>query len=78
MNKYIVKNCPACCEYTQSYCCEDNYDEQGRDTYCELINDCLIKQVIKKCHNELGRVRTIGKDIMAKEILQLFDIEECE
>lgn len=74
MNKYIVKNCPACCEYTQSYCCEDNYDEQGRDTYCELINDCLIKQVIEKC--KYYQERQIEDEFLSNEILQLFDIEE--
>lgn len=49
--KYIIKNCPACCNYAGKYACEDNHDEQGRDPYCENISDCLFKQIVEKCKN---------------------------
>ena len=46
--KYIIKNCPACYNYNGKYSCENNHDEQGRDTYCEKINDCIIKEIIEQ------------------------------
>lgn len=51
MSKYIIKNCPACYNYEGKYGCEDNHDAQGRDTYCECINDCILKQIVEKCKN---------------------------
>ena len=82
MNEYVVKNCPACCEYTQIYCCEDNYDSQGRDTYCELIDNCLIKQVVERCKQSLNysskEPYELGRTNMAGIILAYFEIEECE
>ena len=51
--------------------------------FCQDCTDCLIKQVIEKCRNY---DRTILKDLMlfksvrviVRDILQLFEIEECE
>ena len=72
-SKYVIKNCPACCEYTQTYCCEDNYDKQGRDTYCELIDDCVMKQIVNECANSL---RFSCERILAEKLLGLLDIQE--
>ena len=63
MTKYIVKNCPACCNYAGKYSCENNHDEQGGDTYCENISDCLLKQIYLK-------------NPLADDILNLLEIEE--
>ncbi len=90
MNKYIVKNCPSikwsdtdmedwenltdCKQYTCGVLCQD-------------CNDCLIKQVIEKCKKEDYFVlkyphsqhqEGVLNSTLANEILQLFEIEECE
>ena len=70
-DKYIIRNCPALSFSLGFYC--DEYQKK-----CQDCTDCLLKQIVEKCKGELGRVRTIGKDILADEILQLFEIEECE
>ena len=78
-NKYIVKNCPAITEYkfpdkVHKDCCQCRYG------YCKDI-DCVIKQVIEKCKENLGSLETYV-DIrsyectMLQDILDLFDIEE--
>ena len=68
--KYIVKNCPAYsdyCEEIKSYECQD-------------CTDCLIKQVIEKCKNNLDyhndKEFVSGRTNMAGNILALFEIEE--
>ena len=74
--KYIVKNCSSITDgrNIQNICTNAN-------ACCELITDCLIKQVIDKCmqecnplNNEWNRV----KENLSNEILQLFEIEEFE
>lgn len=78
-DKYIIKNCPNLT--TSHYGTGETIHNQcglTDDDLCINCTDCVIKQVIEKCKNELGKVRTIGKDIMAEEILQLLDIQECE
>ena len=87
-NKYIVKNCPSysngcigCTAYRVSSC------------FCERCTDCLIKQVIEKCKKEVicddcelqGTTKCDARlctnfylNDFAQEILQLFEIEECE
>lgn len=75
--KYIVRNCVAkpsdikasygWCSTIQKKCCD--------------CTDCLIKQVVEKCREELGiRYNDIdqGRNYLAEEILQLFTIEEVE
>lgn len=64
--KYIVKNCPAYsdyCEEIKSYECQD-------------CTNCLIKQVIEKCKDSLDM--GYRDEFISSEILQLFEIEECE
>ena len=76
MSKYIVKNCPSysngcigCTAYRVSSC------------FCESCTDCLIKQVIEKCKKECDPTNDDwcrDKENLSREILQLFEIEECE
>ncbi len=81
MNKYIVKNCPARDKFGLCW--------NGSLEYCEDCTNCLIKQVIELCNDDLKPIRewqegdTIfveyKKDVhLARDILQLFDIEEVE
>lgn len=74
-NKYIIRNCPCYDGNGDEYDCGWEY---SKELYCQDCTDCVLKQIVGKCRGELGRVRTIGKDIMAEEILKLLDIEECE
>lgn len=78
MSKYIVKNCPAFNGKAEE-CAIDN-------GLCEFCTDCLIKQVIEKCKGVQekfydavhSRYLSPSKAKFAREILQLFDIEEVE
>lgn len=78
MSKYIVKNCPSIKDgkNVQNVCINAN-------TYCEFVADCLIKQVIEKCKNydkAIQQNSLFFKSIrvIVRDILQLFEIEECE
>lgn len=89
MSKYIVKNCP-CIDTTDAHsifnceCLNRGYKEQWR---C-YDKDCLIKQVIEKCKNiecpceleglDCPECSIRGQKTLAEQILQLFEIEECE
>lgn len=87
MSKYIVKNCPCLYEYGKGDCCNDLKFDQH--TLCQDCTDCLIKQVIEKCREQKewfsklpDRVAfdltTLLGGNLQDEILQLFEIEECE
>ena len=90
--KYIIKNCPACYNYDGKYGCEDNHDEQGRDTYCENISDCSLKKIVDKCTDKANLCKNcMGNFLLngcekcpfdtkglAQEILNLLEIEEVE
>lgn len=74
MSKYIVKNCPA--RGFQNYC-------EECQTYCQIKTDCLIKQVIEKCKNYNKAIQQNSLffksiRVIVRDILQLFEIEECE
>ena len=77
MSKYIVKNCPCLYEYGKGDCCNDLKFDQH--TLCQDCTDCLIKQVIEKC-KFLKSTFDYDKasNYVTNEILQLFEIEECE
>ena len=84
MNKYIIKNCPCLYEYGKGDCCNDlKYDQH---TLCKDCTDCLIKQVINKCTVALEvfdkhkdkNLYAQGRCATTENILQLFEIEECE
>jgi hypothetical protein len=78
MKKYVVKNCP---NVYGSY--KSDYDCDLKDnTCCENFTNCLIKQVIEKNKEQMKieenqRYKTNGY-ILAKDILQLFDIQEVD
>ena len=88
MRKYIIKNCPACYDYEGKYGCEDNHDEQGRDTYCECITDCVMKQIVDLCNSTKDECKTcecfdshlvcFGERVFADKVLQLLDVQEVE
>ena len=73
--KYIVKNCG----------CNPSCDECYMN--CANIDDCLIKQVVEKCRQQSYFVKRfpnneysdgVVNSKLAQDILQLFEIEECE
>lgn len=75
-NKYIVKNCPCYTSKGGYYDCWAN-----QDTWCENVTDCVIKQVIEKCKENLSSLETYidirsYECTMLQDILNLFDIEE--
>lgn len=85
-NKYIVKNCPVAfnTKFDGTYC--NDVEITLKNTHCQHINYCLIKQVIEKCKGIQekfydavhSRYLSPSKATFAREILQLFDIEEVE
>lgn len=76
-NKYIIKNCNVLYfNPDKTAICNDLMLECPIE--CKERTDCLLKQIVELCKGELGRVRTIGKDILAEEILQKLDIQEVE
>lgn len=71
---YMIKNCPAIRDgrNIQNICTDAN-------ACCELVTDCLIKQVIEKCNEQFGFINSDyreGQRDVALNILQLFEIEE--
>ena len=82
MNKYIVENCECLYELNDGFICTitDNED------FCKDCTDCLIKQVIERCRlvqdkeyrKGSWKFRSPSKASFGREILQLFEIEECE
>ena len=68
---YIVKNCPAIISlYERPQCVlPSNY-------YCADCTDCIIKQVIEKCTNIISTTFSNECFELAKEVTNLFDIEE--
>ena len=83
--KYIVKNCPNLSEsyYADGHISQNECSLEILDTKCSDCTDCLTKQVIEKCRNY---DKAMLKDLMlfksvrviVRDILQLFEIEECE
>ena len=78
MSKYIIKNCPYYSE-------DETLDGYENMLDCQNITDCLLKQIVEKCLNGLDFSIFKGVDgcysergILAKEILQLLDIQEVE
>ena len=68
--KYIIKNCPM---YFAAHC----YGHTG-GIICQDCTSCLMKQVVGKLKNP-NNCRYSGYPIVfTKDILRLFEIEECE
>ena len=87
-NKYTVKNCP--CYW---YIGGDEGCDLDNTKACEDTTDCVIKQIITICKvNKMSkedmkrskefvdiiRGSKYGRDALAIQILQLFDIEEVK
>lgn len=82
--KYIVKNCP-CFDEHNSQCLNKPMlplleMELCQDQDC---TNCSIKQVIEKCNKaikiaDLEGLNGVYRQGLAKDILQLFEIEEIE
>lgn len=82
--QYIVKNCP--CLFNSYYasgktvrfeCNDGNHD----DKLCRDVTDCVIKQVIERCKENLSSLETYidirsYECTMLQDILDLFNIEE--
>lgn len=74
-DKYIVKNCPCIIEFKNMYFCAELNNVDKLKQTCQDCTDCLIKQAIEKCKEAR---RTGRKAYLPLDILDLFDIEECE
>ena len=79
--KYIIKNCENCYFYEDDgYFCEFQKDNTMFSNPCEN-STCLLKKVIEKCKKEIDPTQdqwTREKESLAKQILQMFEIEEEE
>ena len=67
MTKYIVKNCPC---YEWGGCHYEHVEHEC----CSKNADCPIKQVVDKGKKTLDKIY----DPLAKEILQILQVEEVE
>ena len=86
--KYIVKNCPTFNENKMFYYSCKNLNVEPID--CQDCTDCIIKQVIEKCKQienecpcefqgfDCWECHISGQKSLAQQILQLFEIEECD
>lgn len=90
-NKYIIKNCPCFNEGHYNLrlggeCLDLTQDE---NEYCVGYTNCLLKRIIEKCKEQKEpQIRDYKIDIeyfrysarhsLAKEILSMLEIEECE
>ena len=88
MSKYIIKNCPSC---TKQDDCIAMYLRTSIE--CKDRNDCVLKQIVELCLDYPEQCKIEGNCIddrcctscflgggceLAQDILQLFEIEECE
>lgn len=86
---YKVLNCPSC--IISPSCCAKYHIDNGHAKDCQDIEDCVIKQIITICKGykmskedmkrskefaDIIRGSEYGRDALAIQILQLFDIEE--
>ena len=68
----IIKNCPA---YYINTCSDSKVKEQ----YCSQCTDCLLKQIVEKCVNEINYSdRWSESRAFAKELLDIIAIQEVE
>ena len=83
---YIIRNCPC---YTIKEHCKYNCSGVTMSPYCQDCTDCVIKQIVELCKEDLKPVREwqegdtvfieYKKDVhLANNILQLLQIEEVE
>ena len=72
--KYIIKNCPKAIKFPTETIC------QGKAKHCQDIpsQHCLLKQIAEKCKANLKNIYTMGEAFLAREILNMLEIEEIE
>lgn len=81
---YVIRNCPCFVEgiaikgnEQKTQTC--NNHKVRELTHCKDCTDCLIKQVVDKCTNEISTSsRWSESRAFADELLQLFTIEEVK
>lgn len=78
-HKYIIKNCPCFVEgiaikgnEQKTQTC--NNHKVRELTYCQDCDDCVMKQIVKKCRKSLE----VSYCPIEQEILELLDIQEVE
>ena len=82
MSKYVIKNCPAY-KIEPDLCVERNL-KNGEWVKCQDCTDCLLKQIVEKCKRKSMPIYEneyflITQEYpLAKEILELLDIQEVE
>lgn len=70
--KIIIRNCP--CYYLET-CGAEGVEEQ----YCQDCTDCVMKQIVELCVNEINYSdRWSESRAFAKELLDTIDIQEVE
>lgn len=78
MIKYIIKNCP---EFLNYYCKQDDIG------LCQDCTDCLMKQIVGLCDNNMNKLLYDGETMklkfveansLAREIFDILEIEETE
>ena len=67
-NRYVVLNCPT---LMGNRLCYSKVTRQ-----CADCTDCVVKQVIEKCTNAINTTFSNECFELAKEVTNLFDIEE--
>lgn len=83
-DKYIIKNCPVAFNTrVDGTYCNDVEITIEKNTHCQYITDCVMKQIVelckqtcrKRCTNDcLGTKKHCGYG----QILKLLDIQEVE
>ena len=72
MDKYVIRNCPAC------YLCSNKYVfDENNDKYCKDITDCVMKQIVELCKEELKGQYSDTWSLVQK-ISKLLNIQEVE
>ena len=86
MSKYVIKNCPNCLTYNRPKAiCGLTYKTggfKGETTsykHCQDCTDCVMKQIVKLCVNEIiYSDRWSESRAFAKELLDTIAIQEVE
>ena len=81
MSKYVIKNCD--CILSSGRCNVKSL------VFCQDCTDCVLKQIVEKCNKIIFRNGNIdfkegfsnlavGENFVARQVLQLLDIQEVE
>ena len=80
MDKYVIRNCPACRQYQVGvYTCDELYDCDLQR--CQDCTDCILKQIVESCKENLNSLETYVdvrsfECVALQNILKLLDIQE--